>query len=47
MKQMTDVVACAIVFILVFDRGWQRLVLKFMKNDHFSVFLAAWPFLDR
>ena len=32
-------VACQIVFILFYDRYWQRGVLKHMKNDHFfSIF---------
>ena len=35
---------CAMGFILVFDQGWQGLVLKFMKNDHFYIFLVTWLF---
>ena len=37
-------VACAIVFILLYDQGWQGRVFKVLKNDHFSVFLALCPF---
>ena len=32
-RWMTHTVACAMVF--VFDRAYQGLVIKFMKNDHF------------
>ena len=36
---MSRAVACPIVFIFFYDRGWQRGVLKLMKNDHFfSIF---------
>ena len=32
-------VACQIVFILFYDRYWQKGVLELMKNDHFfSIF---------
>ena len=34
MTKMTHVVAYAMVFIFVFDRGYQGLVIKFTKNDH-------------
>ena len=32
---VSHVVACPIVFILLFDQGRQGGVLKLMKNDHF------------
>ena len=32
---VTHAVACAMVFIVLCDRGWQGGVLKLMKNDHF------------
>ena len=35
--RVSHVVACSIVFILF----WQGGVLKFMKNDHFLVFLTV------
>ena len=35
MTKMTHAVACAMVFIFVFDQCNQGLVIKFMKNDHF------------
>ena len=34
--------AYTILFILFDDPDWQGGVLKLMKNDHFSVFLAVW-----
>ena len=39
MIRLLHEVACPIVFILFYDRYWERGVLKFMKNDHFfSIF---------
>ena len=40
--RLTHRVACPIVFILFYERGWQGGVLKVMKNDHFLGFLAVW-----
>ena len=35
MTKMAHAVARAMVFIFVFDQGYQGRVIKFMKNDHF------------
>ena len=37
--------AYTILFILFYEQDWQGGVLKLIKNDHFSVFLAVWVFL--
>ena len=41
MIKMLHVVACSIVFPLLFDRDSQRGVLKRMKNEHFLVLSAV------
>ena len=39
MIRLLRAVACPIVFILFYDRYWERGMLKLMKNDHFfSIF---------
>ena len=37
-------VACPIIFILFYDRGWRGGVFIVIKIDHFLVFLAVWVF---
>ena len=40
--RVSQVVACQIVFILFYERGWQGGVFKVIKNDRFLAFLAVW-----
>ena len=40
--RVLHIVACPIVFILLYDRDRQGVLFKLMKNDHFFVFLAVW-----
>ena len=45
--RMLHIVACPIVFLLFYERGWQRGVFKVMKNDFFfSVFSYLGTFLQ-
>ena len=39
---VSHVVACPIVFLLCYERGWQGGKFKVMKNDHFLMILAVW-----
>ena len=39
--RMSHVVACPIVFALIYERGCQGRVFKVIKNDLFLVFLAV------
>ena len=36
--RLAHVVACVIIYILFYGRGWQRGVFKIKMNDHFLVF---------
>ena len=38
-KRVSHVVVCQIFFILFYDRDWQEVVSRIMKNDHSLVFL--------
>ena len=43
--RLSQVVACPIVFILFYGRGWQRGVFEVIMNDHFlSSFIRLAPF---
>ena len=33
--RLPHAVACAIIFVLFYGRGWQRGVFKIKMNDHF------------
>ena len=38
---VSHVVACPIVYLLIYEWGWQGGVFIVMKKDHFLVFLAV------
>ena len=40
--RVSHVVACLIVYLLFYGRGWQRGVPNVIKNDHFLMLLAIW-----
>ena len=40
--RVSHVVACPIVFLLCYERGWQGGKFKVIKNDHFLMILAVW-----
>ena len=39
---MPHVLACATVFILFYEQGWQGGVFRLLKNDQFLVVLSVW-----
>ena len=39
--RMSHLVPSQIVFLLFYERGWQGVWFKVMKNHHFLVFLAV------
>ena len=39
---LSHLVACPIIFILFYDRGWQGVVFIVIKNNTFLVLLAVW-----
>ena len=45
--RMLHIVVCPIVFLLFYERGWQRGVFKVMKNDLFLVFLVIWVLFSK
>ena len=39
--RMSYLVTCPSVFLLFYERDWQKVVFKVIRNDHLLVFLAV------